>query len=81
LGEEESPVLPGEEREEEGWARVESAGRERERAFPFQVPLKPTLPHGRADPGGSHPIMNKWERGMGSFQPGEGSGPIPRKST
>jgi hypothetical protein len=69
LGEEESPVLPGEEREEEGWAQVESAGRERERAFPFQVPLKPTLPHGRADPGGSHPIMNKW--GKAQVIPGQ----------
>jgi hypothetical protein len=31
---------------------------EAERAL--QVLLKPTLTHGRADPGDSHPIMNKW---------------------
>jgi hypothetical protein len=33
---------------------------QRESAFLFQMPLKPILPHGRAGPGGSHPIMNKW---------------------
>jgi hypothetical protein len=27
-----------------------------QRAFPLQVLLKPTLTHGRADPGDSHPI-------------------------
>jgi hypothetical protein len=55
-----SPVLPGEEREEEAEgmvAQVESAGRQH--AFLFQVPLKPTLPHRRAGPGGSNPIMNE----------------------
>jgi hypothetical protein len=41
------------------WAQVESTGKERA-LFIFQVPLKPTLPHGRTGPGGSHPIMNKW---------------------
>jgi hypothetical protein len=47
-----------EEAEEEArWVQVESAGRER--AFLFQVPLKPILSHGKAGPGGSHPIMKK----------------------
>jgi hypothetical protein len=44
--------------------------------FVFQVLLKPTLPHGRAGPGGSHPIMIQVGRGMGTSQPGEG-GPSP----
>jgi hypothetical protein len=59
------PVLPGVGREAEKraqWAQVESTGQER--AFLFQVPLKPTLPHGRAGPGGSHPIMSEWGRSM-----------------
>jgi hypothetical protein len=47
-------------------------------AFLFQVPLKPTLLHGRAGPGGSHPIMNCMGRGMGSSQPGEGGLPHPQ---
>jgi hypothetical protein len=41
------------------WAQVESAGRERE-CFSFSGDLKPILPHGKAGPGSSHPIMNKW---------------------
>jgi hypothetical protein len=55
----ESPVLPGEEREEEGG--IVGAGGiccQRKNAFLFQVPLKPRLLHGRAGLGGSHPIMN-----------------------
>jgi hypothetical protein len=57
-----SPVLPGEEREEEAEGKVDVGGVrwQSEHTFLFQVPLKPTLPHGRADPGGSHPIMNEW---------------------
>jgi hypothetical protein len=59
----ESLILLGEEREEEEEGTVGTGGvrwqRERERAFLFQVPLKPTLPHGRAGPGGSHPVMNE----------------------
>jgi hypothetical protein len=27
--------------------------------FLFQVPLKPTLPHGRAGTGSKHPIVNE----------------------
>jgi hypothetical protein len=33
---------------------------QRERAFLFQVLSKPTLPHGRAGPGDSHPVMKEW---------------------
>jgi hypothetical protein len=47
----ELPVLPGEEREEGRGGKVESV-------LFFQVPLKPTLSHGRAGPRGSHPIKN-----------------------
>jgi hypothetical protein len=44
--------------------------RQRDPAFLFQVPLKPTLlPHGRVDPGGSHPIMGGV---TGGSQPGKG---------
>jgi hypothetical protein len=58
----ESPVLPGEEREEELDGKVGAGGVrwQREWAFLFKVPLKLTLSHRRADPGGSHPIMSKW---------------------
>jgi hypothetical protein len=43
-----------------------------ESAFLFRVPLKPALPHGRAGPGGSYPIINEWGGSMGGYQPGEG---------
>jgi hypothetical protein len=54
--------VPGEGREEEAEGVVGAGGvcRQREHAFLFQVPLKPTLTHGRAGPRGCHPIMNKW---------------------
>jgi hypothetical protein len=57
-------LLPSEEREEKEECTVGAGGVcwQRECAFLFQVLLKPTLPHGRADPGYSHPIMNKWGR-------------------
>jgi hypothetical protein len=42
------------------WVQVESTSRE---SFSFSGAFKkPTLPHGRADPGGSHQIMNEWGR-------------------
>jgi hypothetical protein len=57
----ESPVLPSEEREEvKDMLGTGEVHWQREDAFLFQVPLKPILPHGRAGPGGSHPIMNDW---------------------
>jgi hypothetical protein len=33
---------------------------QRERGSVLQVLLKPTLTHGRADPGDSHQMKNKW---------------------
>jgi hypothetical protein len=60
LRKEESHVPPSEERKKKQrawWMQVESANRE---SILFQVPLKLTLPHGRAGPGGSHSIMNEW---------------------
>jgi hypothetical protein len=38
------------------WARVESASRER---F-FSGAFKTYTTHGKADPGGSHPMINEW---------------------
>jgi hypothetical protein len=57
LRKEESPLLPGDETEE---AEGTVGCRWREPTFLFQVLLKPILLHGRAGPGGSHPIMNEW---------------------
>jgi hypothetical protein len=55
LRKEESPVLPGEEREE-AKDTVGAGGVcwQREHAFLFQMPLKPTIPHRRST-GGSQP--------------------------
>jgi hypothetical protein len=57
----EPSVLPGEEREEEaeGTMGVGGVCQQREHAFLVQVPLKPTLPHQKTGPGGSHLIMNE----------------------
>jgi hypothetical protein len=57
-----SPILLGEEREGKAEGVVGAGGVhwQRESASLFQVFLKPTLPHGRAGPGGAHPIMNQW---------------------
>jgi hypothetical protein len=65
--------LPGEGREEEAEGMVGAGGvcQQRESPFSFQVPLKPTLPHGRAGPGGS-PNNERVGRGMGGSQPCEG---------
>jgi hypothetical protein len=63
LREGESSVLPGEEREEEEEGDMVGTGGvhwQRENAFLFQVALRPILPHGRAGPRSSHPIMNEW---------------------
>jgi hypothetical protein len=45
---------------------------QRNHAFLFQVLLNPTLTHGRAEPGDSHPIMKEWGGDMGGSQPDEG---------
>jgi hypothetical protein len=61
LRKEESPISPEEEREEEeGTVGADTVCWQTERAFLFQVPLKPTLPYKRAEPGGSHLVMNEW---------------------
>jgi hypothetical protein len=78
----EKPVLPGEEREEEAKSNDGcrwSPQAERESAFLFQVPLKPTLPDGKAGPGGSHPIMNEWGRLWGVPSQVRVVWPIPRQ--
>jgi hypothetical protein len=49
----------GKGKKKKGKVRTSRVRRQRENAFLFQVPLKTTLPHGKAGPGGSHPIMNK----------------------
>jgi hypothetical protein len=53
--------LPGEEREEEAEGIVGTGGvrQQRKGTFLSQVPLKLTLPHRRAGPGGSYQIMNE----------------------
>jgi hypothetical protein len=62
----ESPVLLGEERKKRQraqWVQVESTGRGS--VFLFSRSLKPTLPHRRAGPGGSHPKLTKWGEAWG----------------
>jgi hypothetical protein len=74
----ESPVLPGEKKRTEHIVGTGGVCQQREDAFLFQVPLKPTLPHRRAGPGGSHPIMNKWGGVRLSSQPGESGLALPQ---
>jgi hypothetical protein len=65
LREGESPVLPGRGRKTgRGHSGCRWSPPAETHAFLFQVPLKPTLPHGRAGPGGSHPIMSEWGGGQ-----------------
>jgi hypothetical protein len=55
--------------------------RQKEWTFLFQVLLKPTLIHGEGKPRRFPPNNERVERGMGGFQPGEGSLGHPREPT
>jgi hypothetical protein len=74
----ESPVLPGEEREEKAEGAVGAGGvcQQREHAFFFfQVPLKPTLPQQEGRPRRFPPNNEGVRKGMGGSQPWGWSGP------
>jgi hypothetical protein len=52
--------------------QVESASREREHAFLFQVLLKPTVTHGEGRPRRFPPNNERVGRGVDGSQPGAG---------